>query len=107
MPSESENENKDLLRDLERRHGGFPGYRITVLDPENPKEKSVYEDIENELGAGGARMCVVSLYPDYGHLLIDGGDTSTAQETITHAKALADIWKSLGFGYVISEIVTD
>ena len=86
--------------------GEFPMRRIDVVDPDDPRQRNVYEDIEVEDGSC-TRMCLVSLHPECAEAIANGLDPVGSQEVISHAKALADIEKLLKQGWVLVHFAHD
>ncbi len=75
--------------------------KIELFDPDSPRTRNVYEDIDQE-HPGAPRQVLVTLYPEF-HKDPDG-----AQEVVTHAKAIKDIRRMIDrYGYLILRLERD
>jgi hypothetical protein len=83
----------------------LPGLRITLVDPDEPAQRNVYEDLDAE--PGSPRLCLVLLYPEHARALARGEDPSDDQEVVTHERAIADINRLLDLGWQILAITPD
>lgn len=96
----------DLLWQLCRfeSRGDFPNISMKIVDPDDVRSYTIYDDIEIEEGER-ERQCLVSLYPEYQIELDSGGTPEDCQAVISHAAALRDIRRELNRGWVLAEIM--
>lgn len=87
--------------------GAFTNRRIEIVDPEQPEQRTLYEDVDTDDNNSSRRLCLVTLQPEYDRELALGGEPECYQELIDHAQALRDIVRALADGWVLASIVHD
>lgn len=86
--------------------GKFPNRKITLVDPDDPREMVIYEDIDQE-ALRQPRLALVTIEPDRSKA-IARGDMDHGVVTVTHEHALRDMKIMIErFGYIVKAVEKD
>lgn len=91
--------------ELIQRYKRLNGKRITVVDPDDERNRNVYEDLDQE-SSNKEFMVVLTMYPEFSKAQANGEDDAGVV-TMSHEEAVRDIQIMLKQGYVIRSIERD
>ncbi|MFV3127105.1 hypothetical protein [Niveispirillum sp. KHB5.9] len=92
------------------RRGTLTGCRITLVDPDAPRIRVIYEDLDQETPRH-RRMALLTFYPEHARFHADGGAANDGKmqgmTVMTTEAAVIDLARMLRAGYVVADIRRD